>query len=346
MILVDPKADLGDRPQLVMANPYWGFAQAIGWLHPEPEPEWSAEPVHPTAQVGPGCRIAPGATVGARTVVGAGARIHPGRAHRRGLRAGRGLRAVPGGGAVPQDPSWAQRVRIHGNAVLGSDGYGYVPVAGRHEKIPQAGWVEVGDDVEIGACTTVDRGVLGPTRIQAGHQGGQPVPDRPQRADGRALPDRLPDRDLRQHHPGRPRDPGRQGGHRRPHPHRQQHRGLGQLHDRQGRPRRQLRLRLPGPAPPPVDGVPGRPEPPARDPEGPARPRQASDAGAAHLRRLGDAARGHGLRGAPGRTAGPDPGTAARGPRRAGTRPCRIRPGPGGLLGRIAWTCTCSPRPW
>jgi UDP-3-O-[3-hydroxymyristoyl] glucosamine N-acyltransferase len=61
-----------------------------------------------------------------------------------------------------------QRVRIHGNSVLGSDGFGYVPVDGRHLKIPQSGWVEVGDDVEIGACTTVDRGVLGPTRIQAG----------------------------------------------------------------------------------------------------------------------------------------------------------------------------------
>jgi UDP-3-O-[3-hydroxymyristoyl] glucosamine N-acyltransferase len=59
-------------------------------------------------------------------------------------------------------------VRIHANSVLGSDGYGYATVAGRHVKIPQAGWVEVGDEVELGACTTVDRGVLGPTRIQAG----------------------------------------------------------------------------------------------------------------------------------------------------------------------------------
>ena len=60
------------------------------------------------------------------------------------------------------------RVRVHANSVLGSDGYGYATVAGRHEKIPQVGWVEVGDDVEIGACTTVDRGALGPTRIAAG----------------------------------------------------------------------------------------------------------------------------------------------------------------------------------
>ena len=167
VILVDPKADLGDRPQLVMDNPYWGFAQAIGWLHPEPAPEWSSGPVHPTAQVGPGCRIAPGATVGARTVVGAGARIHPGVHIGDDCVLGEDCELLPGV-VLYRRTVLGDRVRIHANSVLGSDGYGYVPVAGRHEKIPQAGWVEVGDDVEIGACTTVDRGVLGPTRIQAG----------------------------------------------------------------------------------------------------------------------------------------------------------------------------------
>ncbi len=167
VVLVDPKADLGDRPQLVMDNPYWGFAQAIGWLHPEPAPEWSSEPVHPTAQVGPGCRIAPGATVGARTVVGAGARIHPGVHIAEDCVLGEDCELFPGV-VLYRRTLLGRRVRIHANSVLGSDGYGYVPVAGRHEKIPQAGWVEVGDDVEIGACTTVDRGVLGPTRIQAG----------------------------------------------------------------------------------------------------------------------------------------------------------------------------------
>jgi len=166
VILVDPKADLGDRPQLVMPNPYWGFAQAIGWLHPEPEPEWSELPVHPSAQVG-GCRIAPGATIGARSVIGAGSRIHPGVHIAEDCVLGEGCELFPGV-VLYRRTVLGARVRVHGNAVLGSDGYGYVPVAGKHEKIPQAGWVEVGDDVEIGACTTVDRGVLGPTRIQAG----------------------------------------------------------------------------------------------------------------------------------------------------------------------------------
>jgi UDP-3-O-[3-hydroxymyristoyl] glucosamine N-acyltransferase len=167
VILVDPRTDLGDRPQLVMEHPYWGFGRAIGWLHPEPEPEWSAQPVHPTAQVGPGCRVAPGATIGARTVVGAGARIHPGVHIAEDCVLGEDCELFPGV-VLYRRTQLGRGVRIHANSVLGSDGYGYATVAGRHVKIPQAGWVEVGDEVELGACTTVDRGVLGPTRIQAG----------------------------------------------------------------------------------------------------------------------------------------------------------------------------------
>ena len=167
VILVDSRSDLGELPQLVMDNPYWGFAQAIGWLHPEPEPEWCAEPVHPAARIGAGCRIAPGATIGARTVIGAGARIHPGVHIAEDCVLGADCELFPGV-VLYRRTTLGDRVRIHGNAVLGSDGYGYVPIDGRHLKIPQTGWVEVGDDVEIGSSTTVDRGVLGPTRIQSG----------------------------------------------------------------------------------------------------------------------------------------------------------------------------------
>jgi UDP-3-O-[3-hydroxymyristoyl] glucosamine N-acyltransferase len=167
VILAAPGTELGDRPQLIMANPYWGFAQAIGWLHPEPEPEWSDQPVHPEARIGADCRIGPGATVGARTVLGRGARIHPGVHIAEDCVLGEDCELFPGV-VLYRRTRLGDRVRVHGNAVLGSDGYGYVPVEGRHRKIPQVGWVEVGDDVEIGAGTTIDRGVLGPTRIQSG----------------------------------------------------------------------------------------------------------------------------------------------------------------------------------
>jgi len=61
-----------------------------------------------------------------------------------------------------------QRVRIHAGTVIGSDGFGYVLDQGAHRKIPQIGIVIVGDDVEIGANVTIDRGALGPTIIGKG----------------------------------------------------------------------------------------------------------------------------------------------------------------------------------
>jgi UDP-3-O-[3-hydroxymyristoyl] glucosamine N-acyltransferase len=60
------------------------------------------------------------------------------------------------------------RVIVHANSVLGADGFGYRLHDGRHVKVPQLGHVEVGDDVEIGACTTIDRGTFQATRIGAG----------------------------------------------------------------------------------------------------------------------------------------------------------------------------------
>ncbi len=167
LILVDPKSELGDRPVLVVENPYWAFAQAIGWFHPEPEPGWSEAPVHSSAVLGEGVRLGPGSTVGARTVIGPRTVLHPGVHVGDDCTIGADCELFSGA-VLYRRTRIGDRVRIHANTVLGSDGYGYVLVDGRHQKVPQAGWVEVEDDVELGACVTVDRGVLGPTRIGAG----------------------------------------------------------------------------------------------------------------------------------------------------------------------------------
>jgi UDP-3-O-[3-hydroxymyristoyl] glucosamine N-acyltransferase len=167
LIFVDAVVDMGDRPILRVKHPYWAFAQAIGWLHPESLPDWSEAPIHPTAGIGAGSRIAPGATVGARTVLGKGCVLHPGVHIGEDCVLGDGCELFSGV-VLYRRTRLGNRVAIHANSVVGSDGYGYVLVEGRHAKIPQVGWVEVGDDVEIGACVCIDRGVLGPTRIGAG----------------------------------------------------------------------------------------------------------------------------------------------------------------------------------
>jgi len=167
LIFVDATVDLGDRPVLRVKHPYWAFAQAIGWLHPEPLPEWSETPVHPTAVIGAGSRVAQGATVGAHTVLGKGCVLHPGVHIGEDCVLGDGCELFSGV-VLYRQTRLGNRVAIHANSVVGSDGYGYVLVEGRHAKIPQVGWVEVGDDVEIGAGVCIDRGVLGPTRIGTG----------------------------------------------------------------------------------------------------------------------------------------------------------------------------------
>jgi len=101
------------------------------------------------AVVGPRCWIGAGAYLGAGAVIGADTRLHPGA-------------RVLGGCVI------GARAIVHSGAVIGSDGFGFAPLDGRWIKIPQTGRVVIGDDVEIGANTTIDRGAMGDTVIEDG----------------------------------------------------------------------------------------------------------------------------------------------------------------------------------
>jgi UDP-3-O-[3-hydroxymyristoyl] glucosamine N-acyltransferase len=111
--------------------------------------------IGPFAVVGEDAHIGEGTQIGAHTVIGAGSwigeycRIHPHVTLYAGVRIG-------------------HRVEIHSGAVIGADGFGYAQGEGRYWKFPQAGIVEIGDDAEIGANTTIDRGSLDDTRIGEG----------------------------------------------------------------------------------------------------------------------------------------------------------------------------------
>ncbi|MBU3664370.1 MAG: UDP-3-O-(3-hydroxymyristoyl)glucosamine N-acyltransferase [Chthoniobacterales bacterium] len=131
--------------------------------------------VHPAAVVAPGAQVAPDACVHALAVIGEGATVGPRSVIGSGCQVGRGAKigadcllhpdAVLRDGCVLGD-----RVILQSGAVIGSDGFGYDtdPKTGRHTKIPQIGIVVVGDDVEIGANTTVDRARFGRTVIGEG----------------------------------------------------------------------------------------------------------------------------------------------------------------------------------
>jgi UDP-3-O-[3-hydroxymyristoyl] glucosamine N-acyltransferase len=129
-------------------------------IHPQ---AWIA----PTAQIGADVAIYPFAYIGDEAVIGDGCSIYPGVYVGRRCRLGSQVVLRPNvvlyDGVVLGD-----RVEVHAGTVLGGDGFGYRLVNGKHVKIPQTGRVEVGDDVEIGANCTIDRGTFEATRIGEG----------------------------------------------------------------------------------------------------------------------------------------------------------------------------------
>ncbi len=153
---------------LIAANPQLAFAQVAGLFAADDRPDPGVDPsavVHPDAQLGADVRI------GANCVIGAGARIASGSSLGAGCVIGR--RVVIGADAdiatnvtIADRVEIGERVLILPGAVIGSRGFGNAHDGQRWHAIPQMGTVRVGDDVEIGANTTIDRGALGDTVIE------------------------------------------------------------------------------------------------------------------------------------------------------------------------------------
>lgn len=170
VILGTADRDSTERPRIVSANPYAYLARASALLNPAAPVEPG---IHASAVVDPRASVAASASIGPCVTVGAGATI--------------GERAVIGAGcAIGTDASIGEDTRLHANVVvypacrigargilhsgvvIGGDGFGIAEEDGRWIKVPQVGRAILGDDVEIGANTTVDRGALGDTVIEDG----------------------------------------------------------------------------------------------------------------------------------------------------------------------------------
>jgi UDP-3-O-[3-hydroxymyristoyl] glucosamine N-acyltransferase len=153
------------------ARPKLAFALAAEVLHPRRR---RAAGVHPTALVAGSAELGEGAHVGAHAHVGEGGRVGAGTQVLAGAVVGDG--ATVGRDCVLhpnvvlyEGVKIGDRVVLHAGVVIGADGFGYVrDPAGEYRKFPQVGTVEIGDDVEIGAHSCVDRGALGVTRIGRG----------------------------------------------------------------------------------------------------------------------------------------------------------------------------------
>ena len=165
----------GDRgaatiPCIVTDNPYAYYARAVTLFHPE---EALNPGIHPFAQIEASANVDAYAEIGAFVVIGARASVARGAkigAHcviGAGVSIGEDTRLNPRV-TIYHDCEIGKRCVLHSGAVIGADGFGMARDAGAWVKIPQVGRVRIGDDVEVGANTTIDRGALDDTVIGEG----------------------------------------------------------------------------------------------------------------------------------------------------------------------------------
>ena len=158
------------RTLIRVADPRGACARVIGLLYPAPVIQPG---IHPTAVIAQDAEIArsaaigPHATIGSSTRIGEGSSIGPGCVIEAGVRIGAGC-IVHANVTIYNGVTIGDRAVLHSGVVLGADGFGFVLHVDRYEKFPQIGRVEIGNDVEIGANSCIDRAALGVTEIRDG----------------------------------------------------------------------------------------------------------------------------------------------------------------------------------
>ncbi len=165
-------AAIGRPCAIVVADPYLYYARLTQWWAVRTRRPVVAG-VHPSAVVEPGAQVHAEASIGALAHVAAGAHIGRGavvgpQCHVGALAAIGEYTRLAAQVVVGERCRIGARCILHGGAVIGADGFGFAPVEGRWEKIEQLGSVDIGDDVEIGANSCVDRGALQDTVLEQG----------------------------------------------------------------------------------------------------------------------------------------------------------------------------------
>jgi UDP-3-O-[3-hydroxymyristoyl] glucosamine N-acyltransferase len=160
-----------DRPVIQVANVHVAFATIVAHFHPPKQRQrHGIDPraiVSPTAKLGRDVEIGPLAVIGDDVQIGDGCTIHSAVQIMEGCRLAEGVTIFPNA-VLYENTVVGPRAIIHAGAVLGGYGFGYKTVDGVHQLSPQLGHVVLEADVDVGACSTIDRGTYGPTTIGAG----------------------------------------------------------------------------------------------------------------------------------------------------------------------------------
>ncbi len=171
VVILDARsADKSPVPSLIAANPHATFARVAALLHPEIPLNPGAHPgafvaataqIHPTAEIAVHAYVGEGVRIGARCFVGPGCVIERNAVLADDVRLTARVH-------VGHHVKLGHRCIVQPGAVIGGDGFGYANDKGQWIKVPQVGAVTMGDDVEIGANTTIDRGAINDTVIEEG----------------------------------------------------------------------------------------------------------------------------------------------------------------------------------
>jgi UDP-3-O-[3-hydroxymyristoyl] glucosamine N-acyltransferase len=153
---------------LVAADPYLAYARIARLFAPRTQQQTGIHPsacIHPSAQLADDVAIGPNVVIEADCAIGAACSIGPGSVIGRGSKLAAACQ-IYANVTLYHQTQLGQRVIVHSGAVLGADGFGIAFAQDHWEKVPQLGRVIIGDDCEIGACTTIDRGAVGDTVLE------------------------------------------------------------------------------------------------------------------------------------------------------------------------------------
>ena len=166
-IFVSDPDHLDGKNGIIVKNPQLAIAKTLGLFHPETEVDKiirNGAFVHPDSRIADNVMIEPGAVIENNTVIGNESWIGSNGYIGPNVIIGKHCIIYPNV-TIYRDIEIGNRVIIHSGAVVGCDGFGFVSNKNIHEKIPQTGNVVIGDDVEIGSNTSIDRATIGSTRI-------------------------------------------------------------------------------------------------------------------------------------------------------------------------------------
>ena len=169
-VIVEKEVPAGDNTLVVVENPRLAFSQLLVLFHPR---QSVASGIHPTAiiddsaVIGENTAVMAYAVIGKYVKIGDNCTIYPSVFIGDNVTIGNDTTIYPGA-VIHENCVLGQRDVIRAHAVIGGEGFGFATENGKHTRIPQIGNVEIGDDVEIGACTCIDNATLGSTKVARG----------------------------------------------------------------------------------------------------------------------------------------------------------------------------------